>query len=86
MNLDGKKFTVYKPQQIARHKIYKPNKKAVPDSAITDEMWICEPCKLKKVGTVKVTGNRGENGKKYSYGKHTAVLYDDWTYKFVDKK
>ena len=84
-NLDGKTFSVYKPKNTSRHNIFKPNKKAVPDSSITDEMWICEPCSLKKVGTIKITGNRGESGKQYKYGKNTATLYDDWTYDFVKK-
>lgn len=85
-NLDGKKFTVYSPADIKKHSVYKPNKKAVPDSVITDEMWICEPVKLKKVGSVRITGNRGTDGKTFSYGKNKAVLYDDWTYEFKKRR
>ena len=79
-NVDGKKFTVYKPKDVRNHKFFKPNKKAVPDSAITDELWICEPVELEKVGDLKVTGNKGGSGKNFSYGNHEATLYDDWTY------
>ena len=62
------------------------NQKAVPDSAITDELWICEPVSLKKIGEITITGNRGESGKRFSYGNNTAELYDDWTYNFQKKK
>lgn len=82
-NLKGKHFTVYSPEDIKSHRVYKPNNKAVPDSDITDEMWICSPVKLKKIGELKVTGDRGESGKKFSYGNRTATLYDDWDYKFT---
>lgn len=79
-NVEGKTFTVYKPKDIKKYKIYKPNTKAVPDSSITDELWICEPVKLEKIGTLKVTGNEGGSGKSFSYGSKEAILYDDWTY------
>ena len=85
-NLDGKKFTVYAPDDVKKYKVFKPNKKAVPDSAITDELWICEPVSLKKIGEITITGNRGESGKRFSYGNNTAELYDDWTYNFQKKK
>ena len=79
-NLDGKTFSVYQPDNIQSYKVFKPNTKAVPDSKITDELWICEPVKLKKVGSITVTGNKGTAGKEFSYGNNTARLYDDWTY------
>ena len=79
-NVEGKTFNVYKPVDISKHKVFKPNAKAVPDSSITDELWICEPVKLEKVGVIKVTGNKGQAGKKFTYGDKSAELYDDWTY------
>lgn len=80
-NLDGKKFTVYEPIDISKHKVFKPNTKAVPDSDITNELWICDDVKLKKVGNITITGNLGKNGKIFKYGDgKSAELYDDWTY------
>lgn len=79
-NVDGQTFSVYEPVDISKHTVYKPNSKAVPDSSITDELWICESVPLKKKGTITVTGNRGEAGRIFSYGDHQAELYDDWTY------
>lgn len=84
-NLDGKTFTVYQPDDVSKYKVFKPNNKAVPDSSITDEMWICEPVKLKAVGTITITGNKGADGKVFTYGDHQAELYDDWTYDFLEK-
>lgn len=82
-NVEGKTFYVYSPDNIKSYKVYKPNSKAVPDSEITDELWITEPVKLKQVGKITITGNRGEAGKSFSYGNHTAELYDDWIYKDI---
>lgn len=79
-NVNGKTYTVYSPDDVKKYSIYKPNEKAVPDSIITDEMWICEPVKLKKIGKITVTGNKNKPGKKFSYGDKQAELYDDWTY------
>jgi len=79
-NVDGQTFSVYEPTDISKHTVYKPNTKAVPDSDITGELWICENVPLKKSGTIKVTGNRGEAGHIFSYGNQQAELFDDWTY------
>lgn len=80
-NVEGKTFTVYSPDDVSSYSIFKPNEKAVPDSKITDELWICEPVTIKKVGSITVTGNRGEEGKRFEYGNTSAELYDDWVYK-----
>lgn len=79
-NLDGKTLNVYKPVDISNHRVYKPNNIAVPDSKITDEMWVCDTVPIKKVGTIHITGNRGQDGKTFTYGDNTATLYDDWAY------
>lgn len=79
-NVEGQTFYVYEPIDISKHTVYKPNSKAVPDSSITDEMWICENVPLKKRGSITVTGNQGRKGKIFSYGNEHAELFDDWTY------
>ena len=79
-NLDNKVLTVYEPVDISNHKVYKPNSTAVPDSKITNELWVCDTIPIRKVRDIRITGNRGENGKTFKYGSKTATLYDDWTY------
>ena len=79
-NVSGKTYNVYAPAD--RHDFYKPNRKAVPDSDLTGELWVCEPIKVKKVGRIRCTGDAGLPGKIYSYGSNKAELYDwkyDWT-------
>lgn len=83
-NVEGKTFNVYSPVDISSCAVYKPNAKAVPDSKITDELWIVDPVQIKKVGTIKVTGNKGTDGKTFAYGDKTATLYDDWTYEELE--
>lgn len=79
-NVDGQTFYVYSPDDTSKYSFYKPNDKAVPDSKITDELWITESVDLSPVSVIKVTGNRNESGKKFSFGSNTAELYDDWLY------
>ena len=54
-----------------------------PDSKITDELWITNPVELQPIKKIKITGNRGEEGKVYSYGDKKAMLFDDWTYEDI---
>lgn len=79
-NVDKQTFYVYSPDDVKNYKVFKPNTTAVPDSKITNELWITEPVNLTPISKITVTGNRNENGKVFSYGKYTAELYDDWTY------
>ena len=79
-NVSGKTFNVYEPAE--KHDVYKPNRFTVPDAEITGEMWIKEPVKLKKVGSIRCIGDTGEDGLKYTYGNNTAELYD-WNYEWL---
>lgn len=81
-NVSGKTFNVYSPAD--KHDVYKPNNITVPDADITGELWIKEPVKLKKVGSIKCTGDTGEDGLKYTYGDQEAELYD-WNYEWLDR-
>lgn len=83
-NVEGNTYYVYQPKNISKCQVYKPNTKAVPDSSITGELWITNPTELTRVTKIKVTGNRGTDGKEYSYGDKKAVLFDDWTYEETD--
>lgn len=83
-NLDDKTFYVYEPVDISKCEVYKPNNKAVPDSDITNELWVTNPVDIRPVKKIKITGNKGEDGKEYSYGQDKAILFDDWTFEAVD--
>lgn len=81
-NVEGKTFYVYQPDDISKCDIAKPDEEAVPDSKITNELWCLNAVDVKQVGKIEVTGNRGEDGKQFTYGDKTAELYDDWEYIF----
>lgn len=76
------KYYVHSPDKSIEHDVYKPNDKAVPDSKITDELWIKEPVKLKLVGEILVIGDKGNDGLPFKYGDKTAELYE-WDYKWT---
>lgn len=84
MNVSGKTYYVYEPDNISKYDVYQPNTKAVPDSKITGELWITEPVKIKEVGKIKCTGDDGKDGMKFTYGKNTAELYG-WNYIWLEK-
>lgn len=76
-NLKDSEFYVYTPD--GEYDIHKATKKEVPDSVVTDELWITEPVKVKCIGKIHVKKDKGLDGHKYTYGKNTAELYDwDW--------
>ena len=76
-NLKGKELYVYIPD--GDYNLYSPTVKEVPDSDITNEIWIKEPVKVKLVSKIKVIKDKGLDGKKYKYGNHEAELYEwDW--------
>lgn len=83
-NVDGKEYYVYSPKDISSCEVYKPNNKAVPDVDITGELWVANPTVVEQVSKIKVTGNRGEDGKTFQYGNKSAELYDDWTYEEIN--
>lgn len=82
MNVSNKEYYVYEPDDISNYRLFKPNKIAVPDSDITNEMWITEPVTVKKVGKIKCTGDDGKDGMKFKYGNNTAELYG-WNYEWL---
>lgn len=81
-NVSNTSFYVYEPENRSKLSIFKPNSKAVPDSSLTDELWVTTPVKLKRVGKILCTGDTGENGRQFKYGSHTAELYD-WNYEWI---
>ena len=81
-NLKGVKLYVHIPEKD--YNTYTPSTKEVPDSKITSEVWIKESVKLKCIGCIEVTGDKGEDGIPYKYGNNTAELYD-WNWNWVEK-
>ncbi len=80
-NLTGKTYNVYEPEQKVST-VWRPNKGAVPDSDITGELWVKEPTKLKKTGTITVSGDDGKDGMRFEYGDSEAELYGwNWNWK-----
>lgn len=81
-NCTGKEFYVNIP--TGNYTVVSPTIKQVPDVKITKEKWITTPVKVKCIGKIKVTGDRGEPGMKYKYGNNEAELYD-WDWEWVEK-
>ena len=79
-NLKNKDFYVYKLKNTnIKKKI--PSVKEVPDSSITNEVWLLEPSEFELVGKIHVTGTKGD-GLPYTYGDNTAELYR-WKWSYV---
>lgn len=83
-NIKGKIFNVYEPDESAKNNLYKPNNKAVPDQEITGEMWVTEPVKMNKVGSIFVSSDDGKDGVKYFYGKRKYAKLYRWNYVWID--
>ena len=66
------------------YNVYKPSIEEVPDSKVTGEVWVTKPCKVKCIGKIKVTGDRGEDGLPFKYGDKTAELYD-WNWEWIEQ-
>jgi hypothetical protein len=81
-NCAGQTYYVYEPTD--RHDVYKPNEFAVPDAKVTDELWVREPVRLKKVGKIYCTGDDGKDGLRFNYGDNTAELYG-WNYEWTER-
>lgn len=82
-NLTDREFFVHIP--VGDYTAYKPDTKDVPDSQVTNEMWICSPVKVMCIGKIHITGDTGEEGIPFSYGENKAELYD-WNYYWVQVK
>lgn len=78
----GMEFYVYIPD--GNYDIYHPSVSQVPDVNITGEVWIKSKVRVKKIGKIKVIGDKGLDGHPYRYGNKTAELYD-WDWKWIEK-
>jgi len=75
-------FNVYEVDDITKYQVYKPDLSEVPDIAITEELWILTPVKLKFVGKIKCTNSIENDGHIFKYGDNIAKLYD-WEYEMI---
>lgn len=82
-NLKGMKLYVHTPEKECD--VYRPTTKEVPDCKVTGEVWVKKPVKLKCIGLIKVTGDRGEDGIPYTYGDDNVAELYDWDYKWIDR-
>ena len=83
MNCKDKEFYVHVP--VGNYETYTPSVKEVPDRNITGEVWIEKPVKIVCVGKIKVTGDDGKPGKKYTYGDNKSAELYGWNYEWIEK-
>lgn len=63
---EGMILHVYKPSKEVLY--IKPRKKDVPDIEHTEEIWVIQSVKLKKVSTIRLIEDLTHDGFKYKYG------------------
>ena len=51
-------FNVYEVDDINKYQVYRPSIEEVPDSIITEELWIITPVKLKYIKPFKIKINK----------------------------
>lgn len=81
-NCENLVFNVYEVDDITKYQVYKLDVCEVPDSIITEELWILEPVKLKFIYKIKCTNSDDNNGYIFKYGDKIAKLYD-WKYEII---
>lgn len=83
-NIEGKIIYIHVPLNLERKRIYIPSIKQVPDSIITNEIWIMEKVKIKYIGKIKVLKSKSAHGFYYYYNNKRiyAELYD-WKWKNI---
>ena len=75
-------FYVYEVDDATKYQVYEPDVSEVPDSIITEELWILSPVKLKFICKVKCTNSVENDGHIFKYGGKTAKLYE-WKYEII---
>ena len=78
----GQEYYVYIP--VTSIDFYVPDRLESPSAKITKEVWVRNPVKVKPIGKIRLLNDKGNNGYKFSYGKHVAELYD-WEWEWVEK-
>ena len=81
MNCKNKIFYVHVP--VGNFKVVHPTRAQVPDVDITGETWICEPVKIECLGKIKVIGDDGMPGRRYTYGNGMVAELFGWKWKYI---
>ena len=81
MNCKNKEFYVHVP--VGMFSVITPTVNQVPDVHITGERWICKPVKIECVGKIKVTGDDGKPGRKYTYGNGIEAELFGWKWHYI---
>ena len=79
-NLKDKNLYVYQP--VGQYAIHKPTISEVPDSKLTNEIWVLTPVSIICLGEIKVSD--AGDGYTYKYGDKEAELYE-WNWKWIKK-
>ena len=75
-------FNVYEVDDINNYQVYRPNIEEVPDSIITEELWIITPVKLKYIGKIRCIDSVDNDGYIFKYSDKIAKVYD-WKYEWL---
>ena len=81
MNCKGKEYYVHVP--VGSFTVVYPTKAQVPDVDITGETWICEPVKVECLGKIRVIGEDGKPGRRYTYGNGIEAELFGWKWQYV---
>lgn len=81
MNCKNKEFYVHVP--VGLYTVVYPTKAQVPDVELTGEAWICKPVKVECVGKIKVIGEDGLPGRKYTYGDGIVAELFGWKWRYI---
>lgn len=75
-------FYVYEVDNVDNYQVYQPNTEEVPDSMITEELWILTPVKVKYIGKIRCIDSVLNDGYLFHYGVESATLYE-WKYEWL---
>lgn len=76
-------FNVYEVDDTDNYEVFAPSSIDVPDSGVTEELWILTKVKVKYIGKIKSTKVIPDESYEFSYGTKTARLYD-WEYEWIN--
>lgn len=81
-NCKGLVFNVYTVSDISKYDIFKPSIDEVPDSKITEELWVLTKVEVEYVGKIKCIDSFQDDGYEFRYGDKTSRLYE-WKYEWI---
>lgn len=76
-------FNVYEVDDTDNYEVFAPSSIDVPDSGVTEELWILTKVKVDFIGKIKSTKVIPDESYEFSYGTKTARLYD-WEYEWIN--